>query len=75
MGNLGLNTLADMVDAVEQALWGELLLLLDLLSELLDAVDDSDVLGGLSTPIFSSMSGVGGAGLVPEGNVIRQGQH
>ena len=34
----------------------------DLPSELLDTVDDSDVLEGLSVPIFSSMSGVEGAG-------------
>ena len=62
MGNLGHNTLVDVNDTVEQVLWGELLSLLDSLSELLDAVDDSDVLRGLSMLIFSGMLGEEGAG-------------
>ena len=44
MGNLGLNTLVDVVDVVKQVLQGESLLLLDVLSELLVVSDDSDVL-------------------------------
>ena len=65
MGNLGLKTLVEVGDAAEQVLWGEGLSLFDLLSESLDAVDYSDVLGGLSMLILSSMLGVEGAGQVP----------
>ena len=52
---------------------GELLLLLDLPSELLDVDDDLDAMGGLSMPIFSSISGVEDTGKVPEGNSVSTG--
>ena len=66
IGNLSLNTWVHAVDVVEQALQGELLL--DLLSESMDIGDNSVVLLGLSTPIFSGVPGVGDAGQVPKGN-------
>ena len=44
IGNLGLNTLVDAVYVAQQVLQGELLSLLDLLSESLVVRDDSDVL-------------------------------
>ena len=47
----------------------------DLLSESLGAVDDSDMLEGLSILIFSSMLGVEGIGKVPEGNSMSTGKH
>ena len=55
------------VDAVEQALQGELEL--DSLAESLELWDDTVVLLGLSVLISSGMLGVEGAGQAPEGNL------
>ena len=69
MGNLGLSM---SVDAVEQELWGQLLL--DLLVESLDIGDDSvEVLCRLSVLIFSSVLCIGGTGPVTEGNLHHTG--
>ena len=65
-GNLDLSILDNVV---ETALWGELLLELDLLGESLCIGKNSVEVGcGLSAPIFSSVLVVGGTVQVPWGN-------
>ena len=72
-GVLGCNTHVDVDETAEKVLWGESLLLLDSLSESLVVSADTGILQGLSTPIISSLAGVGGAGRDPDANVMSTG--
>ena len=73
MGNLTHSTCVNADETVKQVLQGELLSLLDSLSELFVVSADSRVLWGLSMPIISGVAGVGDAGWDPEGNSMSIG--
>ena len=73
IGNLGHNTLVDAVDAAEQVQWGGSMLLLDLCQSSWLLLMTQDVLRSLPVLIFSSMSGLEGAGQMPKANSVSTG--